>query len=294
MPDRTCERPNCTNTWHHTGRGRPRLYCTTECQTADQDRARPRTTPKGASRRRCADCGTRRPISKHSCPEGEYRCRTCRRAARSERDRNTPRSPKRQPKVRPCSHCGTPFTHKERVHCEPCTTAQVWKANRQTQPKARRRAFLVRQPQPRIGSASNARPWVSGQCKVCGQWYIGRDVRHTGCSAACTAEHRRRTAERWNKIRGRDHLKRARHYGVEYELVNRLRVFARDGWRCGICRRKVDRRLKAPHPMSASLDHIIPMSRGGGHTYVNTQCAHLTCNVHKGCGGMGEQLALVG
>lgn len=46
--------------------------------------------------------------------------------------------------------------------------------------------------------------------------------------------------------------------------------------------------------MSASLDHVVPMSKGGGHTYANTQCSHLKCNVDKKNGGHGEQLALVG
>lgn len=34
--------------------------------------------------------------------------------------------------------------------------------------------------------------------------------------------------------------------------------------------------------MGASLDHIIPLSRGGHHTADNVQAAHLACNHRKG------------
>lgn len=46
--------------------------------------------------------------------------------------------------------------------------------------------------------------------------------------------------------------------------------------------------------MSATIDHIIPMSLGGGHTYLNTQAAHMICNSRKSNIGHGDQLALIG
>lgn len=70
-------------------------------------------------------------------------------------------------------------------------------------------------------------------------------------------------------------------------------IFERDGWRCGICGQKVDRRLRYPHRRSASLDHIIPVTAGGGHVRENVQCAHLECNWRKNASGPG-QLLLVG
>lgn len=59
-------------------------------------------------------------------------------------------------------------------------------------------------------------------------------------------------------------------------------VFERDGWVCGICTEPVDPEATWPDPLSASLDHVVPVSRGGVHVPENAQCAHLVCNVQKG------------
>ena len=58
-------------------------------------------------------------------------------------------------------------------------------------------------------------------------------------------------------------------------------VFERDDWLCGLCGEPVDKDLAWPDPTSASLDHIIPLSRGGAHTLDNVQLAHLVCNIRK-------------
>ena len=51
---------------------------------------------------------------------------------------------------------------------------------------------------------------------------------------------------------------------------------------CGICGKPVDFSLKPPHPLSASCDHIIPLTRGGHPTDINNlQLAHRICNMQK-------------
>lgn len=51
---------------------------------------------------------------------------------------------------------------------------------------------------------------------------------------------------------------------------------------CGICGRPIDKELKYPHPLAASVDHIIPVSRGGHPSDIeNLQIAHWTCNRQK-------------
>ena len=86
--------------------------------------------------------------------------------------------------------------------------------------------------------------------------------------------------------------RRAAQRRADAEDVDRDLVGERDGWRCGICRRKVDQRRQYPHPLSPSLDHVIPLSQGGRHTYANTRITHLRCNLARSNRGGGEQLAL--
>lgn len=58
-------------------------------------------------------------------------------------------------------------------------------------------------------------------------------------------------------------------------------IFERDGWVCQLCFESVDKALPWPHLMSKTLDHVMPVVRGGAHTRANTQLAHLRCNVSK-------------
>jgi len=51
---------------------------------------------------------------------------------------------------------------------------------------------------------------------------------------------------------------------------------------CAICGKPVDKTLKAPHPMSATVDHIVPISKGGHPSDIsNLQLAHRVCNRAK-------------
>jgi 5-methylcytosine-specific restriction endonuclease McrA len=79
----------------------------------------------------------------------------------------------------------------------------------------------------------------------------------------------------------KDHRSRARHFGVAYEPINAAGVMQRDNWMCHLCDEHIDSALRYPEQMSASLDHVIPMSKGGPHTYDNVRASHWLCNVLK-------------
>ncbi|MGB3707611.1 HNH endonuclease [Gordonia sp. (in: high G+C Gram-positive bacteria)] len=76
--------------------------------------------------------------------------------------------------------------------------------------------------------------------------------------------------------------RRAAQYGVKFEPIDRVQVFQRDGWICSLCGDPVDPELAYPDPRSASIDHTIPISRGGDHVLANVTCSHLDCNIRKG------------
>ncbi|MFJ8016233.1 HNH endonuclease [Streptomyces sp. NPDC096339] len=66
------------------------------------------------------------------------------------------------------------------------------------------------------------------------------------------------------------------------EVFAPIDVHTRDAWTCRLCLLPIDPKVAWPDPMSASVDHIVPLSRGGEHSMINVQSAHLSCNSSKG------------
>ena len=75
------------------------------------------------------------------------------------------------------------------------------------------------------------------------------------------------------------HMRRAAKAGLAAERVELMEVAERDGWKCGICGKRVVKTARGRR--SASLDHIVPVACGGGNRYSNVQLVHLECNWAK-------------
>jgi len=89
------------------------------------------------------------------------------------------------------------------------------------------------------------------------------------------------------------HIRRAKIKQTTIEKFSIGDIYQRDGWMCQLCKQRVNKKLKHPHLMSKSLDHIIPLSCGGTHTKENVQLAHFRCNSKIGIGGI-KQLRMFG
>lgn len=182
--------------------------------------------------------------------------------------------------ARACDHCGTEFwTTRRRARF--CSV------------ECRR----AREKEDRVArNAARCRIWV-GRCGICGTAFVsptpdGHQVRM--CSAECRSEAKR-TRERIRE-RVREETRRqiyAESYMVNdarrrasllsaAEMFSRTEIADRDGWICQLCGEPVDPSLEWPHPLSQSLDHKTPLSKGGTHTRENCQLAHLKCNLAKG------------
>ena len=62
---------------------------------------------------------------------------------------------------------------------------------------------------------------------------------------------------------------------------NKRRIFASQDV-CALCGKPVDFSLKYPDPMCATIDHIIPINKGGSPSDIsNLQLAHFCCNRAK-------------
>ena len=74
-------------------------------------------------------------------------------------------------------------------------------------------------------------------------------------------------------------------YGVYYESgITRIKVIKRDKYICQICGKKCnpnDLRWGTLGPDFPTLDHVVPLAKGGSHTWDNVQCACGMCNSYK-------------
>jgi len=244
----------------------------------------------------CPECGV---LFSTTSPV-QTKCSAKCREAYKERRKRMRRSQQRKDS-RPwisCDTCGTKFQH-HMPNTKYCSR------------KCRNEAVSQRSQKTRI--------WVSGKCLECGQWFITKHrVNGTRlCSRTCAVKHgnrKRSTAlserpcvecgitvyleygsrgqrfcsdrcrrRRINKYKERNHRERAQKYGVEYQPgITTIKVCNRDGWVCALCGDPINPMITWPDDLSKSLDHIVPLSKGGGHTWTNVQAAHLRCNVDKG------------
>lgn len=100
-------------------------------------------------------------------------------------------------------------------------------------------------------------------------------------------------AQRWKrenpqKATESEMRRRARMRNAErVERIDPLYVHDRDGGICHICGKGVAL-------AEMTLDHLVPLSKGGNHTHDNVCVAHLSCNSSRGAGRLPAQLLLIG
>ena len=122
---------------------------------------------------------------------------------------------------------------------------------------------------------------------LCGKPGCDRPRRARG---VCSMHYKRllraggKLKEEWNdRRRSNDHARRARKKGNTVTSAALLGdIIERDGLLCGACGVSVDLALAWPDPFSKSVDHIVPLARGGAHSLENCQLMHLRCNISKG------------
>lgn len=108
-------------------------------------------------------------------------------------------------------------------------------------------------------------------CRTCGCEIVTLNGKVKYCSDDC----------RQQALGIRQVKRRVWAHEVAYEPISRNTLGERDEWICQICDDPIDTALAWPDPFSASIDHIIPLSRGGSHLYSNVQITHLRCNLKK-------------
>lgn len=224
-----------------------------------------------------------------------------------------------KPDATACAHCQSPFTptQVDAIYCTKQCKLAAWKAANREQwltlnaPKV---CTIYAGCCSRCGAAfasRRQRAYCSGRCEaaaryalhpesvapavrvcpVCRQNFFPSDaasMQSRLCSPACI-DAARRAHHRIHSLK-----RKAKERAATVEAVDPMRVFDRDRWRCQLCGTKTPKTKRGTYePDAPELDHIIPLSKGGDHSYRNTQCACRRCNGAKSDTARG-QLLLIG
>lgn len=251
----TCDVPSCDefavsrgwcrshyNRWYATGFPEPSVPATTSCLR----------------------CGGALPPKPKSGPRASYCSRSCRSAVEYSNRRDSIADRRRAARLeRVCqwAGCATTLAHGENARANKWCRAHVAE-KRRLEPRDN---LNVECSEPDCSRPVRAKG-------VCNMHY----------KTILRAEGRIKQAAWDDRKRANDQIRRARKKGARVEHVSLEAVAARDDYVCGICLEPVDMGAVWPDPMSKSLDHVLPLSKGGAHSYDNTQLAHLRYNVSKG------------
>jgi hypothetical protein len=120
-------------------------------------------------------------------------------------------------------------------------------------------------------------------CIVCGATF---QRTHGGlcCSTECSEEAKRERYRRKNRAR------RTKSRPGVYTLRE---IGDRAGWRCHLCGKKVRGDLSGMHPRGPTIDHLVPLSKGGTDSARNVDLAHRSCNVSRGNTDVEFQMRLI-
>ena len=204
--------------------------------------------------RKCSECE----IELHKPKKGRFPL-TCSEPCRKKREANLRKQVTRYDKT--CKVCHDPFIAKNSraVFCSvKCKNKEIYlkvKARRDEQRKERS-------------------DFVEAPCYYCKKPLTKPASRSGKISHPDCKEQRQRD---WNRAKN---AKRRRYRYVRSSMFSV--ISERDEWTCHICGEYVDDSLPSYSRMSPSLDHVIPLSKGGTDDPKNLKLSHFICNVRKG------------
>lgn len=209
-------------------------------------------------------------------------CPRCERDLPRSAFRVKPSGRGQDPRVSRCRQCESEL-NAEKWRSDPERRRQVKEGNRRRQ--ERLRALRPAPPPPPTEKHCNG----CGVTKSLSEFHRSKDriqSRCKICARAATDLWRRNNPQRFRSRRTAMNAKlRALKRGVTAERIDRLAVYDRESGRCHICHRPVSR-------VRFHLEHLVPLSKGGEHTYSNVAIAHPHCNQAKAARLMEVQFRL--
>lgn len=266
--------------------GKPtKIYCSAKCKRRKRDAKYDRHA--SAPDRECEHCGStfrRRPSSRDA---RRFCSRQCGFAAKANVWQFSPSDADREiiallsvsdtVAKRICGRCGARYDASRMTGLSLCS-------------ETCRDAHLR---EKYIAANDNGRDRSPRPCGECGEVFAPAygDARRVFCSKECNRKAAVAKAKTSGAKAANRAVRKMRERAAFVERVNPIEVFTRDGWKCQLCGAKTPSALRGTYePRAPELDHIMPISAGGEHSYRNVQCACRECNGRKGATPMGQML----
>jgi 5-methylcytosine-specific restriction endonuclease McrA len=137
------------------------------------------------------------------------------------------------------------------------------------------------------------------KCQICYIEYkipkiVLKYIDETICGPICRAAFKK-GIKRSKKEFPRGHSRNRARKIIRGDKIDHLAIYNLHNWICIVCDEEIDSSLKNPHGMSATIDHVIPLSNEGCHSWEQVAPCHLLCNVIKNdrnIDGIVEKLSL--
>ena len=115
--------------------------------------------------------------------------------------------------------------------------------------------------------------------KQCKEWREKNPDRWRDINNAGVKEWR---AKNPDKVKSQRYARRVREKEAHVEHVSIDVLIRRDRGKCMLCGDPVNLTAERGTRRAPSIDHVVPLSLGGEHSYENCQLAHIECNSKKG------------
>lgn len=112
------------------------------------------------------------------------------------------------------------------------------------------------------------------KCNECGDVFTTTQHNDKYCSNDCRKKHK-------NRAKDINRRHRLRENGTIHWDISLSKLVKRDKGLCHICHNKVDMKADSNNDSYGSVDHVLPVCKGGTHTWDNVKLAHRGCNTLK-------------
>lgn len=151
----------------------------------------------------------------------------------------------------------------------------------QSQPKCQTCGDGCNDGASRFCSYSCQKSWRGTRTCKCGMQVDDATAYGRALCTPCRIQGKRQYRRRYKRELGSHRKKVRKGGGCWNSQVRRSVVLARDRYRCYLCKAKCSATWDDNNPLEATVDMVVPASKGGDWDYHNLRCACRRCNSIK-------------